>query len=60
MIRIAKIFNGTKKKASYRTEMQYMHPADGNWYPVEEVWVSNEDEQKYNKAKEYEHSHDFR
>ena len=58
MIRIAKIFNGSKNKVSYYEELQYetvtLNAVTGEdmkvWKKVETVWASKEDEEKYNMA----------
>ena len=55
MIRIARIFTGTKDRPNYREELQYavlsnITSGQTVWKPVETVWASAEDEEKYNKA----------
>lgn len=50
-IRYAKVFCGTKNRASYRTELQYY---DGTFWvtldPERAVWVSPEDKKRYEDA----------
>lgn len=51
MLRIVKIFNGNKyQPSSYLTKVQQFDSDSNSWIDIPEVWISKEDQKKYEAA----------
>jgi hypothetical protein len=50
MLRIVKIFNGNRNQPSYLTKVQQFDSNSDSWKEIPEVWISKEDEKKYEDA----------